>query len=170
MYVIYSQGLDEQVSALLPGSQRAQRENSERLRSQSLINEAEIKNWKTYTDSELGFEFKYPSEWGVKVSGGLITFQSVDSNGLLEVFTGSENTNNAFDNMVNSKCEIRNTQLSGINAEECSGRLNNGNYVSFIKPGNNPARITEINLWLKGDLADEFDYYSNILRTFKFIE
>ncbi|MBL8029976.1 MAG: hypothetical protein JNN11_01885 [Candidatus Doudnabacteria bacterium] len=60
VWAAYNQGLEEQLNSLLPGNQRVQRENAERLHNQAAT---ETADWKTYRNDEYGFEFKYPEDW-----------------------------------------------------------------------------------------------------------
>jgi hypothetical protein len=60
----------------------------------------EIADWKTYTNSEYGFEIKYPDEWGPPQEGTKNDFLTFGKQG---IFIELHNYDYVFENFVNSE-------------------------------------------------------------------
>jgi hypothetical protein len=72
VFLLFNQGLDEELNSLIPGANF----KKHRVSSPPPVGEGQgegvLKDWQTYRNDEYGFEFKYPGDWEVDKTSGYI--------------------------------------------------------------------------------------------------
>jgi hypothetical protein len=154
---------------------------------------ADVSNWKTYTNQQYSFSFKYPIDWGTPINADFIKTEGSGEVGFASPNPDAEApdirlninitlaNNETIDQLVSdegnfpqftSMSEIQKTMLGGVDARSFLEHREGGfaNYGLFALHGGYDYKIYYGN-WLWGDSAPTSTLQSKtVLSTFQFIQ